>query len=351
MFFPQTKFKKKRGCRRLEAEARAGGRGGQEAGEEADEGGECRGKRGRLFLFGAALVAFLRRRRSPAPRQAATLPLLPDVLGLPRVQEAACAAGQRLGDGGEGSRSGEVRRVSFFRGFSFLSQGATERNFVHFALFSVFLIRLALFSVFLIRLVLPLSNALKQTKNRGTVVTSIAGFSLGLEVDPHLERLVLTLASSKKRREQEAASAAAAVPPSSSSSPFLLPPRDPERHPCHSHPLTVVLDLDGTLIASYSPSRAGALLAPRGDGGGKYKPPAAFLVGQGSRLNPSGVLVLERPGLGEFLARLSEFAEVVLFTGECGFFSFFEFFFVCFSCFEKRGKKRKKKNSLFYLFL
>ena len=169
---------------------------------------------------------------------------------------------------------------------------------------------------------------LYSTPLRGTAkvssssVSAIAGFSLGLEVDPHLERLVLSLSSSKRKHTAAAAAAAsypAASAPSPSSPAFLLPPRDPERHPPHSHPLTVVLDLDGTLIASYPPSRAGALLAPRGDGGSSgqgSKPPAAFLVGQGSRLNPSGVLVLERPGLGEFLARLSEFAEVVLFTGE-----------------------------------
>jgi len=189
---------------------------------------------------------------------------------------------------------------------------------------------------------LPFHPSIKQKQrrslsNRGAKSGSIAGFSLGLEVDPHLERLVLTLASSKRKKEQEAADPAP-------SSPFLLPPRDPERHPLRSHPLTVVLDLDGTLIASYPPSRAGALLAPRGDGGSSgHKPPAAFLVGQGSRLNPSGVLVLERPGLGEFLARLSEFAEVVLFTGEllCLPLTFRE---------REGGKiKRTQKSSLFSL--
>ena len=179
---------------------------------------------------------------------------------------------------------------------------------------------------------LPFHPSIKQKQrrslsNRGAKSGSIAGFSLGLEVDPHLERLVLTLASSKRKKEQEAADPAP-------SSPFLLPPRDPERHPLHSHPLTVVLDLDGTLIASYPPSRAGALLAPRGDGGSSgHKPPAAFLVGQGSRLNPSGVLVLERPGLGEFLARLSEFAEVVLFTGELSSFDV------------SRGRERKDQKN------
>ena len=89
---------------------------------------------------------------------------------------------------------------------------------------------------------LPFHPSIKQKQrrslsNRGAKSGSIAGFSLGLEVDPHLERLVLTLASSKRKKEQEAADPAP-------SSPFLLPPRDPERHPLHSHPLTVVLDLD-----------------------------------------------------------------------------------------------------------
>jgi hypothetical protein len=216
--------------------------------------------------------------------------------------------------------------------------GAVER-FVEFFLFFVlrFFFRggtrmtLTLCSPFF----LPFHPSIKQKQrrslsNRGAKSGSIAGFSLGLEVDPHLERLVLTLASSKRKKEQEAADPAP-------SSPFLLPPRDPERHPHHSHPLTVVLDLDGTLIASYPPSRAGALLAPRGDGGSSgHKPPAAFLVGQGSRLNPSGVLVLERPGLGEFLARLSEFAEVVLFTGELFCFPF--------DVSRERGRKDQKNT-------
>lgn len=198
---------------------------------------------------------------------------------------------------------------------------------------------LTLFSPFF----LPFHPSIKQKQrrslsNRGAKSGSIAGFSLGLEVDPHLERLVLTLASSKRKKEQEAADPAP-------SSPFLLPPRDPERHPLHSHPLTVVLDLDGTLIASYPPSRAGALLAPRGDGGSSgHKPPAAFLVGQGSRLNPSGVLVLERPGLGEFLARLSEFAEVVLFTGELFCFP------LTFREREREERSKEHKRAHFFLY-
>jgi NLI interacting factor-like phosphatase len=62
--------------------------------------------------------------------------------------------------------------------------------------------------------------------------------------------------------------------------------------------MTVVLDLDGTLIASFTPRRAPRL------------PPGAtsYIVGRGGRLNPAGVFVVERPGLQEFFARLSEIA-------------------------------------------
>ena len=67
---------------------------------------------------------------------------------------------------------------------------------------------------------------------------------------------------------------------------------------CHRGGLTVVLDLDGTLVSTYTPKRAPRL------------PPGctSFLCGKGSKLNPSGVLVIERPGLRQFLKRLAEFA-------------------------------------------
>ena len=62
--------------------------------------------------------------------------------------------------------------------------------------------------------------------------------------------------------------------------------------------MTVVLDLDGTLIASFTPRRAPRL------------PPGAtsYVVGRGGRLNPAGVFVVERPGLRDFFARLTEIA-------------------------------------------
>lgn len=82
------------------------------------------------------------------------------------------------------------------------------------------------------------------------------------------------------------------------------PPLLPPQAPAYKGKLTVVLDLDGTLISSYTPRRAPAL-APGSVG---------YVVGRGGRLNPQGVFVVERPGLKEFFARVSAVAEVVLFT-------------------------------------
>ena len=62
--------------------------------------------------------------------------------------------------------------------------------------------------------------------------------------------------------------------------------------------LTVVLDMDGTLLSSFTPRRAPVL--PPGS--------IAYVVGRGGRLNPNGVFVVERPGLLQFFQRLSEFA-------------------------------------------
>lgn len=66
----------------------------------------------------------------------------------------------------------------------------------------------------------------------------------------------------------------------------------------------MLLDLDGTLVSSFTPRRAPRL------------PPAmkSHLVGVGSSLNPGGVFVVERPGLTEFLAQLAGMSEVVVFT-------------------------------------
>lgn len=62
--------------------------------------------------------------------------------------------------------------------------------------------------------------------------------------------------------------------------------------------LTVVLDLDGTLVSSYTPARAPRL------------PPGmnTYIVGKGARMNPNGVFVVERPGLSHFFQQLSSFA-------------------------------------------
>ena len=66
--------------------------------------------------------------------------------------------------------------------------------------------------------------------------------------------------------------------------------------------MTVVLDLDGTLISSFTPSRAPRL------------PPGmvSYVVGRGQKLNPGGVFVIERPGLHAFLTRLNEFAGLAM---------------------------------------
>lgn len=39
-------------------------------------------------------------------------------------------------------------------------------------------------------------------------------------------------------------------------------------------------------------------------------PAVTYIVGRGGKLNPGGVFVVERPGLGEFLRGLTAFAEV-----------------------------------------
>lgn len=67
---------------------------------------------------------------------------------------------------------------------------------------------------------------------------------------------------------------------------------------CLQGRLTVVLDLDGTLISSFTPRRAPRL------------PPGvtSYIVGRGGGLNPQGVFVVERPGLQEFFRQLSSFA-------------------------------------------
>ncbi|KAF5830891.1 hypothetical protein DUNSADRAFT_13901 [Dunaliella salina] len=80
----------------------------------------------------------------------------------------------------------------------------------------------------------------------------------------------------------------------------LLPPQAPQ----YKGKLTVLLDLDGTLITSFPPKRA-----PR-------VPPSmrTHLVGVGSKLNPLGVFVVERPELRQFLQSVAEFAEIVVYT-------------------------------------
>jgi len=72
----------------------------------------------------------------------------------------------------------------------------------------------------------------------------------------------------------------------------------------HQGKLCVMLDLDGTLVSSFTPKRAPRLPA--------YV--RTHIVGMGSKLNPQGVYVVERPGLSQFLEELAQFAEVIVFT-------------------------------------
>ena len=75
---------------------------------------------------------------------------------------------------------------------------------------------------------------------------------------------------------------------------YLLPAQAPE----DANKMTVLLDMDGTLLSSYS-----ALRQPR-----LPHDLNTFITGQGGKLNPGGVLVVERPGLRKFLEDLSSFA-------------------------------------------
>lgn len=93
----------------------------------------------------------------------------------------------------------------------------------------------------------------------------------------------------------------------------LLPPQEIK----YSRKLTVVLDLDETLVCAYESTGLPPLLHSQALRAGlkwfELKCVAVDKDGEGkSRINH--VTVYERPGLQEFLRRVSEFAEVVLFT-------------------------------------
>eukprot|EP00889_Picochlorum_renovo_P005700 jgi/Picre1/32730/NNA_008075.t1 len=85
---------------------------------------------------------------------------------------------------------------------------------------------------------------------------------------------------------------------------FLRNRTCPPQLPEYRNKLTLCLDLDGTLVTTFTPKRAPRL------------PDSAvsYVVGQGGKLNPGGVFVVERPGLGDFLRRAACLCEVVLFT-------------------------------------
>lgn len=72
------------------------------------------------------------------------------------------------------------------------------------------------------------------------------------------------------------------------------------------HNLTVILDLDETLIFSKSPK----LINERDHASSLRK----GIIGVGSNLNPQGIFVTERPRLLEFLEEISKFCNIILFT-------------------------------------
>lgn len=60
--------------------------------------------------------------------------------------------------------------------------------------------------------------------------------------------------------------------------------------------------MDGTLISSFTPARAPVLPADLN----------TYIVGRGSKINPKGVFVVERPGLAHFFKELGKFAGAIL---------------------------------------
>lgn len=127
-----------------------------------------------------------------------------------------------------------------------------------------------------------------------------------LQVDPYLSKFIegLKFASGPKQPKEHWTEPVAKDTVQNivvdCNSKFILPAQAAVFH----GRMTVLLDLDGTLVSSYTPRRAPRL------------PPSmrTHLVAQGSRLNPQGVFVVERPGLQEFLECLSSFSEIVVFT-------------------------------------
>ncbi len=101
-----------------------------------------------------------------------------------------------------------------------------------------------------------------------------------LVVDMHLEKYLLELES-----RQNNAGATPTVPMDVFEKSYLLPPQRPE----YRDKLTLCLDLDGTLVTTFTPKRAPRL------------PDSAvsYVVGEGGKLNPAGVFVVERPGFSE----------------------------------------------------
>ncbi|KAL0039408.1 hypothetical protein WJX79_007128 [Trebouxia sp. C0005] len=151
----------------------------------------------------------------------------------------------------------------------------------------------------------PLPSASADSQLAETTVAAVSTDALSsatVEVGP--QHATAQQLSCLGRRPTETLSEQAVAVPIAAAAAHQEPPLLPPQRPEHKGKLTVVLDLDGTLISSFTPRRAPRL--PPGS--------TSYIVGKGGRLNPQGVFVVERPGLQEFFAQLSTFAEIVLFT-------------------------------------
>jgi 2,3-diketo-5-methylthio-1-phosphopentane phosphatase len=122
-----------------------------------------------------------------------------------------------------------------------------------------------------------------------------------LLVDPVLDEYLMKIRSEEEAEEEAMMDTSGLEGDGASPGlPALLPPQGIE----FRNKLTLCLDLDGTLVTTVNPRRAPALPESM----------VTYTVGKGGKLNPGGIFVIERPGLGDFLKRAACLCEVVLFT-------------------------------------
>eukprot|EP00890_Picochlorum_soloecismus_P001835 jgi/Picsp_1/2652/NSC_00882-R1_ctd small phosphatase-like protein len=121
-----------------------------------------------------------------------------------------------------------------------------------------------------------------------------------LHVDQHLEEYLKELEQSSVEGQTKQKNAGPLVCREGHVVEYVLPPQKSD----YFGKLSVCLDLDGTLVTTFTPRRAPTLPDTS----------VSYIVGQGGKLNPGGVFVVERPGLGDFLRRITSMCELILFT-------------------------------------